>query len=186
MGTDIHIFFEKKNKKGWKCYPFKPKLLAGEWWERLLYDNNLKTKEIEKGMLLFGILDEKEILKKLNKFYEKMPLRKAEKLFHDNPYCYRDWQIPYELRTRHYGFFSSLSGIRGPVVIDPIPEDTCFEIKREYVSCLEYAHTPGWIMLDRLFLELPSYRNVEEIKNYMESIGEFEFEKIRMVFWYDN
>lgn len=204
MGTDIHIYFEKYDEheteldkvRIWRPYPGKPKLHPEYWYESLTMGrDDIVKKETEKAMLLFCCNDEETALDKLHKFYAAMPLEEAEKLFFDNPHVARDWGIPYPVRSRDYGFFSVLNGVRayGDTAIDPIvndevglPADTCIEIKNEYKQQEGDAHTAGWITLDELFLKLPNYRNVAKIKEFMENLGEYEYEKIRMVFWYDN
>jgi len=204
MGTDIHIYFEKYheietdsgNVKIWTPYPTRPKLDRKYWYEGLTMGKSKVIKiESEKAMLLFGCNDEEEALTKLEQFYINMPMAEAEILFVDNPNVIRDWGIPYTVRRRNYQFFSELNGVRAygdtanfPIVNDNcgLPVDTCREIKNEFVHDEGDAHTPGWIMLDELFLKLPNFDNVANIKEYMEDLGEYEYEKIRMVFWYDN
>lgn len=192
MGTDIHIFFEKKIDDKWTCYPFVPTLVKDEWWESLLYSTNSRDKELEKALLAFGALDKEELKEKMTNYYENLSLDEAEIIYYTNPYCWREWDMPYELRSRNYDFFNQLSGLRGnnrnPIVSGQIslPNDTCYEIFREYTYWKGDAHTLGWIMLDRLFLEAPNTFNVQKIKEYMESINEYDYENIRMVFWYDN
>ena len=194
MGTDIHIYFEKKVEDKWVCYPFVPKLAKDEWFDSLLYKKESRELLLTKGLIAFGYHNsEDEILEKLEKYYTGLPLEEAEKLFKDNIHCYRDWGIPYALRSRDYSFFAALSGIRGKprdnkliCENEGIPADVCWEIKREYMHNEGDGHTHGWIMLDELFDKAINFRSVNEIKNYMEKINETDYSSIRMVFWYDN
>lgn len=194
MGCDIHPFFEKLSDEGkWYCYPFIPKLDPKYWWEPFLYSNSNK-KEIEKAMVAFGINDEKIAADKLEEFCQNLPLERAEELYGDNEMVLRDWGMPYEFRSRNYEYFTLLSGVRGdsPRTLQPnnkgLPEDTCIEIYREYKATESDNHTESWVMLDELFShsELSRIPNVQYIKSYFEDIPDLEFDRIRMVFWYDN
>lgn len=203
MGTDIHVFFEKLHEeeigqeiiKSWRVFPKKPTLDPTYWWESLVMGRKEVVKiQTEKAMVMFGCNDEDKALNKLAKFYKKMPIEEANKLFSDHPHAIKLWEIPYEVISRDYQYFSALSGVRGSgenadqVVSDELglPEDLCNEIKNQYLQEEEDAHSAGWVMLDELFLRLPKFRNVNKIKEYMEDNNEYEYEKIRMIFWYDN
>lgn len=203
MGTDIHVFFEKLHEekigqeiiKSWRVFPKKPTLDPIYWWESLVMGRKEVVKiQIEKAMLMFGCNDEDEALDKLARFYEKMPIEEANELFGDHPHVIKWWDIPYEVRSRDYQYFSALDDIKGrgenahhTVSNDlGLPEDLCKEIKNQYIQEEGDAHSAGWVMLDELFLRLPKFRNVNMIKEYMENNNEYEYEKIRMVFWYDN
>lgn len=192
MGCDIHPYFEKLIDNKWTCYPFIPKLDPKWWWEPLVYSGN-KT-ETEKAMVAFGINDEKEARDKLESFCESLSIERAEELYGDNAVVNRDWCMPYEFKSRNYEYFSLLSGVRGdsPHTLQPeprgIPENVSIEIYREFKVCESDFHTPSWVMLDELFQShhLARMINVQAIKSYFENIPDLEFEKIRMVFWYDN
>lgn len=193
MGTDIHSYFEKLSDDGiWTCYPFIPRLDTQYWWEPLTYGDN--KNEIVKAMTAFGINDEDQALEHLIKFCETLSLVEAERLYGDNDRVYRDWSIPYEIRSRNYEYFSLLSGIRGNSrhTLQPdgrgLPGDTCREIRREYIRTESDNHNTSWVMLEELFQhhQLANIRNVQFIKSYFENIPDLDFDRIRMVFWYDN
>lgn len=194
MGTDIHMFFEKNIDDAWICYPITPKLDEKYWYEPLFYRSDALPHTKEKAMLKFCESDEAIALEKFEEWCESLDYETALYYFKDNPYVYKSWGYPYDIRSRNYNFFSLLSGIRGETHETlqknnlGIPNDCCQEIMETYRMEESDSHTASWIMLDELFEHplLSKERNVQAIKEYFESLDEFEYDKIRMIFWYDN
>ena len=194
MGTDIHPYFEKLIEDKWTCYPFVPKLHPEYWYEPLFYAKEAYGPTVEKAIIKFCDPEPKSALEKFEEWCEKLPYDEACELFGNNPHVHYAWGMPYNIRSRNYEYFALLSGIRGTAheTIQKeylgIPDDCCDEIMREYEQAAGDAHTPSWIIVSELIDNpaINSQSNVLAVREYFESINDNEYDKIRMVFWYDN
>ena len=106
----------------------------------------------------------------------------------DNPY--------YE--GRDYSLFAALAGVRNSYGVNPVssprglPDDACYEVKREAATWSTDAHSHSWLTVK----ELLSYHMKKKTKYGLD--GQFwettmpelvwlgEPEDVRIVFWFDN
>ena len=203
MGTDIHIFTEKKNLETgvWEYY-FENEINIPTWWYAEILEEKFKQ-GVHEIMFPDGSLSEKEQRNLLENTYKNMSIEEVKKNFFDNSLInltffennFKNNDV-IRLCSRNYELFSLLANVRGmidhSVTVKGLPKDISFRAKNYFKYLENDIHSESWCSFYDFVKAIKKIKDspYDTKSHYLQWLNTFirkeDQKHIRFVFGFDN